>query len=333
MIWLISCCAVLLACSPDEPIIDNTVRSWRLLITHANGTVTDVVMPAGIPSTPPALSLIGGVGTCRLFRDDVYALSRDSALIAVLDARTMIERDRIRLDSAGPAVDIAFANATTAYAIHAESNYVSVIDLLAGLVVQRIKVGNRPVSVAVVGNQIGVVCQESERLDIIDSRTNTVEASIDIPEVPTFIDVDTQQNAFCVATLGAGRIDRRPSTTPKLWVVRVNDRTVLGSVDLTTREADGPRQRVGGLVVVPEQFAYVPVTTGALRLNSRTRGRATTINLDEYHGITFNAARNEILTLGADSLEVTVFDEFLDARRSGYRADLPIRSMLALPPR
>jgi hypothetical protein len=245
----------------------------------------------------------------------------------------MIERERIRLDDAGPAVDVAFANATTAYALHSETDNVSVIDLLAGLVVQRIKVGNRPVSAAVVGNQIGVVCQESERLDIIDSRTNTVEASIDIPEAPAYIDVDAQQHAFCIATLGAGRIDRRPSTTPKLWIVRVVDRNVLGSVDLTTREADGPRQRVGGLVVVPEQFAYVPVTTGALRLNSRTRGRATTISLEEYHGITYNAARNEILTLGADSLEVTVFDEFLDSRRSGYRADSPIRSMLALPPR
>lgn len=325
--------AIVASCSPDEPIIDNTVRSWRLLLVHANGSVADVSMPAGVSTSPTTLSSEGGVEICRQYRDDIYAVMRDSSRIIVLDARTMAERQRIELETEGPATDIVFANATTAYALHATTNAVSVIDLTVGRVVQRISVANRPVAAAVLGNQIGVVCQGAERLDIVDSRTNTVEASIPIPDAPTFIDIDLVQDAFCVATLGAGRIDSRPATTPKLHVVRVRDRSVLGTVDLTNREPDGPRQRIGGLTIVPEQFAFVPVTTGMLRINPRTRARATTIGIDEYHSIAYNAARNEILLLEADSLSVRVFDEFVDKERSSFRSTLPVRQMLALPPR
>jgi DNA-binding beta-propeller fold protein YncE len=324
---------LLASCSPDEPIIDNTVRSWRLLLVHANGTVADVTMPEGTSTNPPSLSLVGGVEKCRQYRDDLYALSRDSALVVVVDARTMVERQRISLDTAGPAADIIFANATTAYALHAGTNVVSVIDLTVGVVVQQIAVGDRPIAGAVYGNQLGIVCQGAERLDVIDSRTNAVEASVPIAEAPAFIDVDPLQQAFCITTLGAGRVDRRPTTTPKLWVVRISDRAVLGAADVTNRDADGPRQRVGGMAIAQQQFAYVPATTAILRVNLRTRARATAVLLQEFHAIAVNDVRNEMLLLNPDSVSVDVYSDIIDAKRASFRAATPVRQMLPLPPR
>jgi len=337
-LFLTSIVVVINACSPEEPIIDNSKREYRMLLVSATGILAVARMPEAtiisenVLATALAVTDIPAVLAVKHYRDDVYVLLRDSAYIIVLDAGTLAFKSRIDLGVSGPASDLVFPNASSAYALHPTTNVLSVIDITVGTVVSTVPTGQGPLAGAVYGNSIGIVCQGSERLDVVDSRSSTVVASVPLPDAPAFIDVDVKSQSFVIASLGAGRIDRRPTNTPQLAFVNVADHSLLGTIDLTNREADGPIQRIGGLVVLPEQFGYVPTSTALLRTNTRTRARATAVRLELYHAIARNTQRNEVVLMRADSTTIEVFDAFVESKQAGIIAPWATRQFLPLPP-
>lgn len=331
LLLLLALTAFLASCTPDEPTISSFDDRWRLLASDGPG-IALYTMPEG--STERSDVWTGSSGTTTNiteFRDRLYVLPSTDPWIVVLDRATLVALDTINMDTLGPVSDIAFANATTAYAVHPVKNIVSVIDITTNETVRTIGVADGAHSIAALGNQLAVACARANVVQIIDSRTNAVEASVDVPEVPYYVRPSSIFTVFTVVSLGYGKLDVAAQTTPRMSFINPTTRAVITSVELTGRASEAFQQFPRGLVVTPTGFAYVPVQSGLLRVNTRSRAKASVVQFTDYSGIAYNAARAEVMVLRNDSPTVEVWDELVENRKTSVTLRAAPGAFLALP--
>lgn len=328
-------CLFLAACSPEEPVINSFEDRWRILSAEDAGLGT-YTMPGGNRVAGQAwrndASTPLNVTRFRTFRDELFILRADTPEIVVLANDTLRERARIDCRAWGAAQDIAFANATTAYATHPSSNVVSIIDLTTYSIVRTIRVDSLPNGIAAAGNQIGVACSGSGTVAIIDSRSNAVETTVTVGHSPFFIESDATGEQFVVVSLGDGHLNDNTRTVPTLSLVNLIRRTVTSTVDLTARASEGPQQNASGLVVTASDYAYVPVQNGLLQINTRGRSRAGTVQFEDYRSIYYNPNRAELLCVKQDRRTVDVYDEYAENRKTTMTATIDIQTLLGIAP-
>jgi len=261
----------------------------------------------------------------RTFRDELFILRADTPEIIVLANDTLRERARIDCRAWGMAQDIAFANATTAYATHPSSNVVSIIDLTTYSIVRTIRVDSLP-------NGIAAACSGSGTVAIIDSRSNAVETTIAVNHSPFFIEPDATGEQFAVVSLGDGRLNDNARTVPTLSLINLIRRTVTSTVDLTARASEGPQQNASGLVVTASDYAYVPVQNGLLQISTRGRGRASAVQFEDYRSICYNPNRAELLCVKQDKRTIDIYDEYAENRKTTMTASIDIQTLLGIAP-
>lgn len=319
------------SCEPSEPVISSFDDRWRLLASDGPG-IALYAMPDGSTERSDVWTGASGTSTnITEFRDRLYVLPTTEPWIVILDRVTLVALDTINLDTLGVVADMAFANATTAYAVHTEKNTVSVIDITTNEAVRTIAMANGPTSIAALGNQLAVACSRANVVQIIDSRTNAVEASIDVPEVPYYIRPSVIFSLFTVVSLGNGKLDVAPQTTPQITFINPSTRAVITSLDLTGRPSEAFQQHPRGLIVTATGFAYVPVQSGLLRVNTRSRTKASVIMHTEYSDVAYNAARAELLLLRTDGPVVEVWDELAENQKASVTLRSQPGAFVGLP--
>lgn len=330
--------ASITSCTQDMPLINSFNDTYRLMFAGVQPTVAISAMPENtVVDGDVYRTLTGATQTSPYvrmaqYRDEIYCLAKDSARIDVLSRRADTLKKVIDLSAYGPASDICFVNATTAYATQADSNVVLVIDLTTYKAVATIAVGKHPVGIAAVGNQICVAEQGANTVSIIDSRTNAVVATLPVAPAPTYVGSDPELDLGVVVCLGAGKIDADAKTTPKMSFINVVKKQVVNSVDLTNRASDGPMQMPGGLVVTATGSALVPCQQGLLRVLTSSRTKVSLLQFDPYTRIGYNVARAEVLCVGADGTSVTIFDDYGENTKATATAPAAVGALIGLAP-
>lgn len=327
---IVALAIVMSACTPDEPTINSFDDTWRILVSDG----ADVAL-YGMPDGSAQQNIWKGTGGSSTeiseFRDRVYVLPQNDPWIVVLNRETLVAIDTINMDSLGVVSDIAFANATTAYAVHPSKNLVSVIDITTNEIVRTIPVADGPHGIVALGNQIAVACSKANMVQIIDSRTNAVVESIGVPDAPYYVRASALYTVFGVVSLGSGKLDSAQQTSPQLTYINSTTRAIVGTVELSGRPSESFMQFPKGLAITPTGFAYVPVQSGLLRINSRTRAKASVVQHTDYAGIAYNAARAEVMVLRADGPVVEVWDEMVENQKSSVTLPRPPASFIGLP--
>jgi len=328
----------MMACSPEEPIINSFNDTYRVLFAAAAPGLAISHMPDGavvdadVYRTLTGSSLTTPYLRMVQYRNEIFCVKGEGATIDVLSQRADTLLRTIDCAPYGRVSDICFVNATTAYATHPDSNVVSVIDLTVRRAVASIAVGNRPVGICAVGNQVCVANQEDNTVTIIDSRTNTPTATLAVAAAPTYIGSDAERDQCVVVCLGDGKVNALPKTTPRMAFVNVVKKQVTNTLDLTNRPADGPNLLPGGLVVTVTGSALVPCQQGLLRVLTSTRNKVSLLQFDPYTRIGYNPARAEILCVGADGTAVTVFDEYGEVTKASLTAPAVVGALIGLIP-
>ncbi len=324
-------------CSPEEQIVNSFDDRWQILVGTATGVGT-VQMPSGGLSATPVWSGTGSapypVQRIQEFRDRIYLLLSEPVIV-VLDRTTLAALDTIDLSGQGACSGLAFANATTAYAAMPTSESVAVIDLTVGAVVRQIPTSGRPVDIAALGNQIAVVIQDAQQLQIIDSRTNAIEATVDLPtEAPAFVAASGFTETFAVVALGAGKLpnDESTMTPPTMTVVAAADRRILGSFDVVHRASEGPQQLPRGLAVNSQGFAFIPIRQALMFSNTRSANRATPLVFEEYHQVSYYPARAMVILVRPDGRTIEVYDEFGENRKHQVTISDSVHAVLGIGP-
>lgn len=326
------------SCTPDNPTINSFDDTWRLLVSGPdgimainmpNGTIADpsVWKPAN-PNAPYPIKRI------EEFRDRIYLLTDHNEII-VLSNTTLQPVDTITWSTlSGPAIDIAFANATTAY-LSLQENGVGIVDLTVGSVTLIIDVLGQPAEIAAIGNQICVAIPENREVKIIDSRTNSVEATLAMPTAyPTYVAGDGMNDVFCVVSMGAGKIagDDQSKTTPTLTFIDIPSRTITKTVDLTARASEGSEQVPMGVIVNTSEYAYVPVQNALMLASTRSQNRASAAQFESFGQIYYEAARAEIICVRPDGRTINVFDEFAEKLKLTVALTDSINSAIGIAP-
>ena len=306
--------AALASCSPDEPLINTFVDEWRLVSTTGSTDFSATVVPGGQPTAiNPQNVDFGDSPSMVRFRNNIYVFSENRPWIVVFDSETLNYSDTIfTFGKLEGIADLCFANATTAYAVSAQQQCIGIIDLTTSTVAGVIPVAGSPRQIACLGNQMAVTLPDSNRVIIIDTRTNAIVDRISVAPTPWYVRGDEVANVFCVVSLGNGKVDKLPQTAPTITFISPSTREVLKTLDLVVRASEGSKQFPRGLSVSSTQFAYVPVQGGLLRVSTRTRSRVSAVQSDSFDLISYNEARAELIcqrASGGASPDVVVYNE------------------------
>ncbi len=301
-------------CSPTDTVINTFDETWTLATTSQKG-LAFVSMPSGTQSSefvwgdfPNSFSNI------TVFRDRMYALNDWQTFILVFDATTTTVVDTLFTTLYEYPNDIAFANATTAYVAMKRYNVLLVMDLTTGFSPRVIELPGKATSVACFGNLVCAVIPEKNTAVLIDTRTNEITKSLQTAASPFYVGADAANENFVVVCLGDGKINASAPSNPIMQFVRPETASIIASVDISGRATNASIQRPRGLLVTANEEAFVPVQNGLIRVSTRTRSKASIVQLESYDGIYANPARAELMTVrhSPEGSTIDVFDEFAE---------------------
>jgi YVTN family beta-propeller protein len=334
---LLALSIIVASCAPDEPVINSYDDSWRILVAGSSEGLALIGMPNGALVYDDVIrtaadTKASAYGDIQRFRDDVFLLHTAEPTVTILSADSLRLRTTIDFGNAGPASSIAFANATTAFATHPNSDVISVIDLTTYSVASTIAVPGRPISIAIAGNQACIASQSSAEVRLFDTRSFQLSSALAVAPAPTFVIADPTNDAFVVVSLGAGKVDSATASVPTMSFVDIDVRSVAASVALTQRTGQGAERIPMGAALTDEGFVYVAMQDVLLRVPARSRSRATLVQEGSFSALASVPTRAEMLVATTGSPSVNVFDGFVETRRSSANLPFVARTMLALTP-
>jgi YVTN family beta-propeller protein len=327
-----------IGCPSDELINAATVR-WRLLAAVTDGATTRLAlydMPAGtlvsddVYASANGDMLDGSVARIEQFRSMLFLLQPDRQRIEVLDATTFRRLARIATAPHG-ALGICFANGTTAYIANGDST-VGVVDLTTFQTVRTITVGAAAVSIAALGNRVAVCNRDGGTVSIIDTRSNTLAATVSVPPYPAFVVGGSDPvKSFCIVSLGSGKLASNEDRSAAVATFYDPFADAVGAqIELTQYSSDAlstlPRALVAGgtagtVFVVLDQEVQMFDHVGQRLLG--------TVLVGEYRNAAYDFARDLVLVWMPTESGTTVVA--IDPRSGATigRAQLPIAFSVA----
>lgn len=338
--------AVLTACQPEEITVNQPYNDWKLLaITHEPAQLTIIDQPENRILQQDAYAAANGtplpdsVASAVAFRDTLYLFMPQRYTIEVV-ARFAGYKRVTTLDFSDKKLmptSIAFPNATTGYIAFSNANAVGVIDItqlptgdMKKIFIATIPVGGTPVSITALGNKLLTANRDDNTVSVIDSRTNQVVKTLFVHAAPLFIQTDADGNEAVLLSAGAGKFsDDGPQTACQAQFINATSLAVVRSFTVFDRAQDSLGVVPTGLVITRDEYAFIPVQTALIALNTRERQNSMrSLDRKEYHSVFHNPLRNEVIALNAADRRTTLF-----TGRGGKLGTLtlPVQSGILLP--
>ncbi len=295
---------LLWSCAAPEPFYDTVPLSWRFLVLTDAPALQLRQEPGGKLLRADAYAEANGKPlqdvphTVALFRDGLYLI--ETTAVEVLDTSSYTSRARIELP-AFPA-GIAFPNATTAYLWHPHARLLSVVDLVERTYARTIQLEASPVWAVAGEGVLYVLDGAGSRLMVFDTRSLRVLDSLPLPPRPYVAALRSNGSELVVLSSGSGD-DTLVLTprAPRLSFVSLAPLRLLATVPVFPSAADSARVRTTGLVVTPDDFAYVGTSAGLLRVDIRNRGSVRLLQHWAVQQLSFAPARGELWIVTAES--------------------------------
>ena len=304
---IIGICAVfaslLASCSPEENIVNAGEEYWTLLTVFSatNEIQNAKIQNAAIESKSIRYTANNAIESIFEYRNYLFLMMPESNKMEILDRATYQLLTVVDFSqSKRKPCAIAFANATTAYIAQRNDSVVTIYDLQNFKIAGDIPVGKNPIAIhAGIGdrqNQIFVANYSSNTVSQIDSRLNRVVALYDVIAGPRFIENDPTGTKMVVACEGAGKHGgiAKPSM-PGMAFIDIDRKLILAQTTISTRKSDSAEAYPLGLAVTKSEWAFVPMSNGLLRVDTREYKNYSTISQNVYSWISFNQRRNELI--------------------------------------
>jgi len=306
---------ILVSCNSENELIDNSDHSWELL--------------ASVASTPPALSVINNKG--EIINSNVFAatgeempsapskiaeyggmiflLFKDDKQIIVLSNQDYNIIAKFELE--GTPSGLCFPNATDCYIALEDIGAIVLLDIYNMKIARKIDLAGRPINIASYGNQVYVPLFDADRVAVIDTRTKTIEAMIQVAERPLYVDFTHDGKHCFVCSLGKGKLNESEEKT-KAFVsfINVEQRKVLETTEIGFGSFLAENQFPTGLAVTNGDWAYIPTNEFIMRIDTRYGNRIRLIDRGDYHSMIYNFKRDELLVV-----------QYIDGVYKAYTAD------------
>jgi DNA-binding beta-propeller fold protein YncE len=293
---------LIFSCNSDNKLIDNSDTSWELL--------------ASVASDPPSLSVINNDG--EIVNNNVYAstgeempsapskIAEYGGMIFLLfkeDKQLVVINNKSyeligKFDLEGTPSGLCFPNATDCYIALEDIDQILLLDIYNMKIAKSIAVGNRPINISAYGNQVYVPLFEDDRIAVIDTRTKTIEAMIQVPERPMYVDFTKDGKHCFVVSVGKGKVETEEEKT-KSYVsfINVENREVLETTEIGFGSYLSENQFPSGIAVTYGDWAFIPTNEFLMRIDTRFGNRIRLIDRGNFESTIYNFKRDELLII------------------------------------
>lgn len=316
---------LLASCTPEELTINQPYENWTVLaLSGSTGTELAVVdQPENAVVQQDAYqaangaSLPAGVSSVVEFRDTLYFISPSAMKIEVVAKFNNYKRIAT-LDFSSmelQPVDIAFPNATSGFIAFVNRDEVGVVDItqlgtddMDKIFIRTIPVGRHPVSITALGNKLLTANRDDNSVSVIDSRTLSVVKTIAVHTAPMFVRTDSDGKEAVLISAGAGKFSTsEEQTASRVQFIGEETLEITRSFTLYDQPKDSLSAQPLDLVVANDEFAFVPLKTSLILVNTRQKQPGIrNIERKAYERVFLNAPRNEVVAVDTLS-RVTVF--------------------------
>ena len=254
------------SCSNEEPLLDNSTTDVSFIIQRATNSLEILHFKNSNNPTFTPIELetyIGEIVLMKKFRDKYYLLNKQRQKIFVLENISAPNITEIDFSFTNIIVnDFCFPNATDCYIVEKSSN-VRVIDLTTNKLTNiEIKLSGIGSSIAGIGNQVYVTIPDKNLVEVIDTRTNSVDAKINVSNRPTIVNFTNNGKYAVVIATGDGKDSSSTSepTSAMINVIDLETRNIYKNSILTGREQTAKDLKPNKMVIT-SQFIYISATT------------------------------------------------------------------------
>lgn len=326
-------------CSPIENTIGSPNSSWKLLM--ATNEYPSKLVRLNLPENIVASTDVYFSGNGRqmtstatrikIFRDFVFIFQPESHSLEILSQSRNYKSLAVlnfSQDFRTPS-DIAFANATTAFLAFGDDSVVGVLDITDSTtlkITQYINVGKNPIAITASGNQIFTANKGDNSVSQIDSRTNSVLATIQLSATPLFLEPNTDGTEIVVVCKGENFNDY----FSKAVFIDALTGVITAQTLLYDSGKDSSFATPHGLAVTANGFAFVTIYGGILlRLDVRNRTSVRSVLNGNFQNIIYNSIRNELMLLNPSGNKFSIADPTSGALNNNFSLNTPVTCILA----
>ncbi|MFC2130246.1 YncE family protein [Bacteroidota bacterium] len=306
---------ILLSGCDDEKIVGDVIVNQKFLIAVESDSPklilydkNDGILSHDIYFEKNGKTLPANISKITEYGGMLFLLMPSDYKIEVIDKETFVSKKTFDFtDDLLEPTDICFANATDAYVCHGNDSVLTLLDIYNLEPARVISVGKNPVSIACAGNQIFVTNQTDNTVSIVDSRTHTQEAVINVTTAPSLAAVSDDFEKALIISLGKGKLtDSQPKTAAKATFIDVKTRKITSSNELGTLKTDPVQQYPVKLVITNNDWAYIQTKTLMLRLDAKRESGINTIYDKYYKDIIYYKLKNQLIIIDDEENEITV---------------------------
>lgn len=312
LIISISLAFVLGACAPEENVVTPNQDVWTLfsILVNQNAVYSDKVSGTTLSDKKKIFEANTGIQKVFIYRDQIYVLMPDAKSIKILNRSNYAEIHAIDFTSLQKKpISMAFGNATTGYIIFENDSIVMLYDILNKKLAGSIAVGKNTSDI-IAGlsdrqNQLFVSNLGSNTISHIDTRTNKVEKEYAVLTAPRYLSNDPTGTKIVFVSEGAGKSNGSANRgTPGIGFIDIDKKVLLAQMTISTREIDSADAIPAGLAVTANEWAFVPMSNGLVKVDTREYKTYSTISKTIYTGIVYNDRRREVLAINGDDIHV-----------------------------
>ena len=312
--------SIIISCSSNEKTINPVETSSQVLAAIETGEVKLINLPdfkevnSDILAGKLSFQLTGPITNMKKFGEYLYLSARKDCKIIVLDLKTFELKATIDFsDKQAEVGEIAFPNSTDAYVVHPNKDFVSIIDITVFKIARQITVGTGPSSIDVSGNQIIVTNKLSNDVSIIDSRTHSQVALIAVAPMPSFTKVTNDGKYAVVVSTGYGKSDSTQQKTPAVVTfINILGKSINNQINLGYAQLDPVQQNPVGLVVTPNDWAFVATSENMFRVDLKNKTDINLVVRRNFVNEIYDAANQKIIlfsTLSKSNLIIQCNDK------------------------
>ena len=299
--------SLLFSCSQEERIIDQSNPNWKTLISVSdiNNSVKLIEQPTGKIIKEDIFfeangELLGSkVKKMTEFQKKIFLFLPEIYKIEIIDKDNFKRLSTLDFETEKKSpTGICFANATTAYVSFGNDSTVDVLDITNFKIARTIKVGREPFSIVNSGNQIFVANKLDNTVSVIDSRTNEVTHTINVPQVPLFLDVSPDGARVVLISSGTGNYDAAETKSPAyITIIDVATKQILKSKELGRTGINAIEQIPTALASTISNSGFVSTNEFLIRINTLNGDEITNMGKGNHLTLSYNYKRDELIII------------------------------------
>lgn len=306
----ISLFLLLISCS-DEKLITELSPNKHILVASFDGTtakLSRITFPNGEVIKNDAYLEANGksisnnkITQLATYLQNIYVVIPDDYKVLILDRTTfkLLAEFSFKEENKMPR-KVVFANATEAYLIFDDYEYVYLIDTYYNKIARKIGLDGKPSDILAVGNQVYITLPLKNQVSILDTRTHKIENNIQVENVPYLVQKNADGSKILVLNAGIGKVPgdfREAISYPSVSMIDFNTNAVISTHELKPPKIDLLKEYPKMFIITNNDWGFFATEKYLVRVDAKQPQFSILIEEIGYSELLHNNIYNEFYLL------------------------------------